>query len=478
MDKKTVFTMYAGQHTIGGVIFTVTYGKDRVLMEFGSAYDPATAVFDAIVEPRDRNWIRDKLKVGILPKIDGIYRREDLGDFPLVSAEETDLNTAVFITHLHLDHMALMGTLSPEIPVYMHHNAQIIERALEATGCGIETLDREYRDITPFEPISVGEIKVLPILCRDTSYYDFAFLITTPDGTIHWTGDVILHSKQADKTIKQMELLKEKDIDVMLCDCTAFMDSVLKLMVPDLDEKKIMPNPAIPENMLSEEKYHEGLFESLKELKGLCVFNYYQREMDMAQDLMRWAEKLGRKCVFEPDAAYIVYKFFGVEPYVYIPDSPSVHREEGAPWRRELAEHSTVVSHEDICAEPSKYMLQNSYPHIMELFDLPNEGAGYIHADGIPIGAFDPAYANMRKIVDKAAFKYVTFFCENYFGHGYPQMVKYFVDEINPRVLIPCHSYNPERLLPKDGIQLIPESYKEYILENHVFSPRDQGGEK
>lgn len=44
MDKKTVFTMYAGQHTIGGVIFTVTYGKDRVLMEFGSAYDPATAV--------------------------------------------------------------------------------------------------------------------------------------------------------------------------------------------------------------------------------------------------------------------------------------------------------------------------------------------------------------------------------------------------------------------------------------------------
>lgn len=413
-----------------------------------------------------------------MPKIDGIYRREDLGDFPLVSAEETDLNTAVFITHLHLDHMALMGTLSPEIPVYMHHNAQIIERALEATGCGIETLDREYRDITPFEPISVGEIKVLPILCRDTSYYDFAFLITTPDGTIHWTGDVILHSKQADKTIKQMELLKEKDIDVMLCDCTAFMDSVLKLMVPDLDEKKIMPNPAIPENMLSEEEYHEGLFESLKELKGLCVFNYYQREMDMAQDLMRWAEKLGRKCVFEPDAAYIVYKFFGVEPYVYIPDSPSVHREEGAPWRRELAEHSTVVSHEDICAEPSKYMLQNSYPHIMELFDLPNEGAGYIHADGIPIGAFDPAYANMRKIVDKAAFKYVTFFCENYFGHGYPQMVKYFVDEINPRVLIPCHSYNPERLLPKDGIQLIPESYKEYILENHVFSPRDQGGEK
>ena len=112
MDKKTVFTMYAGQHTIGGVIFTVSYGRDMVLMEFGSAYDPATAVFDGIVEPRDKNWIQDKLKVGLLPRIDGIYRREDLGDYPLESAEETDMNTAVFITHLHLDHMALMGMLS------------------------------------------------------------------------------------------------------------------------------------------------------------------------------------------------------------------------------------------------------------------------------------------------------------------------------------------------------------------------------
>ena len=289
MDKKTVFTMYAGQHTIGGVIFTVSYGRDMVLMEFGSAYDPATAVFDGIVEPRDKNWIQDKLKVGLLPRIDGIYRREDLGDYPLESAEETDMNTAVFITHLHLDHMALMGMLSPEIPVYMHHNAQIIEQALEVTGCGIETLEREYRDITPFEAIRVGEIEVLPILCRDTSYYDFAFLITTPDGTIHWTGDVILHSIQAEKTIKQMELLRERKIDVMLCDCTAFMDSVLKLMVPDLDEKKILPDPKLPENMLSEEEYLEGLFRSIAELKGLCVFNYYQREMDVAQDFLRWS---------------------------------------------------------------------------------------------------------------------------------------------------------------------------------------------
>lgn len=110
MEKKsTKFQMYSGLRTIGGVNASVSYGRDRVIFEFGSAYDPATAVFDGKIEPRRKNWVQDQLRVGLLPRIDGIYRREDLGANPLVSAEESDWNTAVFITHLHLDHMALVA---------------------------------------------------------------------------------------------------------------------------------------------------------------------------------------------------------------------------------------------------------------------------------------------------------------------------------------------------------------------------------
>lgn len=470
----TKFVMYSGLRTIGGVNAAVTYGKDRVIFEFGSAYDPSTAVFDGKVEPRRKNWVRDKLTVGLLPRIDGIYRREDLGDMELVSAEESDMNTAVFITHLHLDHMALMGTIAPEVPVYLHRNAQIIERALEETGRGVETLARDYCDITPFEPVHVGAIEVLPILCRDTSYYDFAFLITTPDGTIHWTGDLCLHGTQADKTIRQMELLRERGVDVLLCDSTSFMDNVLSLMVPSLDANDILPNPAIPQGMLSEREYYESLFARLKDLPGLCVFNYYQREMDDAAQFLAWAKETGRVCAFEPDAAYIVYKFFGIEPSVYIPDSPRYEEMHSVPWMRELLNHCTVVTLEEICKNPRGYMVQNSYEHSMELFSLPNEQGVYLHADGLPIGSFDPAYGNLRRIIDKTGFAYMTCFCENYFGHGYPQQVKYFVDTVNPKVLIPCHSYNPERLLPKDGVQLLPQMYREYTLKNHVFSPLDE----
>ena len=125
-NRQTEFVMYSGLHTIGGVNMAITYGNDRVIFECGLAYDPATDVFDGTVRPRDKNWVRDKLRLGILPRIEGIYRRQDLGDDPLESAEESQLNTAVFITHLHLDHMAFMGMIAPQVPVYLHHNAQCI----------------------------------------------------------------------------------------------------------------------------------------------------------------------------------------------------------------------------------------------------------------------------------------------------------------------------------------------------------------
>ncbi|MEA5050564.1 MAG: hypothetical protein VB021_03725 [Oscillospiraceae bacterium] len=465
-DRHTELTVYAGTHTIGGVVFSVTYGRDRVIMEMGAAYDPAKDVFDGVVEPRRINRFADKLRLGSLPKIDGLFSRQDLaGCGDVVPYEDSDWNTAVFITHLHLDHMAHIGAVAPQIPVYMHRSAQCIERALETTGEGVDTNGRAYTDLIPDEWISVGDIRVLPVLTGDTGYRDFAFMIRTPDGgLIHWTGDLTLHGECRELTLRQLGLLERERPDVLLCDCTSFMDSVLGLMYDTRDPRAVLPDPALPAGMLSTAAYYDALFEKIAAVEGLCVFNYYQREMDDADRFMRWAQRLGRRCCFEPDAAYIVYKFFGIQPFVYIPDSARYAAGHRAAWAEELFSRAVIVPLEEIRANPSGYLVQNSYRHIMELFSLPARGGAYVHADGIPIGSFDPAYRKMRGLVDRAGFAYITFFCENYFGHGYPCQVKDFVDRADPRVLIPCHSYNPERLLPNRGAQLIPEEGAAYIL--------------
>jgi len=475
MEKtKTKFIMYSGLYTIGGVNVAIIYGKDRVIFEMGAAYDPKNNIYDGTVEKRKKNWIRDKLRLGILPAIDGLFRREDLGDYDLQSAEESQYNTAVFITHLHLDHMAHIGTVAPEIPIYMHKKAQIIERALEDVGQGVDTLPRKYRDLEPDKAIKVGEIEVYPILTNEDNYCDFAFLVTTPDGAIHWTGDLALHGKNAPQNIRQMEMLKEKNVDVLLCDCTSFMDDVMEMMYSTMDAKAILPSPDIPEGMLSDEEYEAALFEIIEAAPQLCVFNYYNREMTEAQQFVNWATAVGRKCVFQPDAAYIYYRFFNEKPNVYIPDVERFTVKDKPEWLKEILANCVLVTLDEIKANPRAYMIQNSYECILELFDLPGEKGVYVHSGGTPIGDFDPAYANMRKLVDLAGFEYTTFFKNNYFGHGYPCQVKYFVDEINPKVLIPCHSFNPERLLPKDGVQLLPELFKVYVLQDSKLVPEEE----
>ena len=103
----------------------------------------------------------------------------------------------------------------------------------------------------------------------------------------------------------------------------------------------------------------------------------------------------------------------------------------------------------------------------MELFDLPNQDASYLHSGGIPIGEFDPAYGNMKRILAMSGFTHVNFFMNNYFTHAYPPQVKFYCDEVDAKILIPTHGNNPERLLAKEGrTQFLPELRKTYVLEN------------
>lgn len=464
----TEFKIYSGIHTIGGVVFSIIYGKDRVILEMGSAYDPTSDIYDGIVLPRNRNWLTDKLRLGSLPAIDGLYAKNDLNGYEgIIAYEDSDYNTAVFITHLHLDHMSNIGTVAKDIPVYLHKKAQIIERALEDIGKGVDNNGRDYTHFEPNKYIMVGDIKVLPIICRDCGHYDFAFLVCTPDGAkIHWTGDFTLHDHDNSMTLRQIEILKDEKIDVLLCEATSLMDSVWGKMQSynKNDPSDIIPSSIPIDGYLTSSEYGKEVYKCIEKVEGLCVFNFYEREMDDVEDFLMWAEKTKRTCVFEPETAYIVYKYHQINTHVYIPDTRYIGDIENKEWFKELMANCTVVDLADIKANPRALMVQNSYPYIMELFSFPAQKAAYIHYSGIPIGEFDPAYKKMRILVDKAKFEYVNFMYTKYFGHGYPCEIKYFVNEVNPKTLIPCHSHNPERLLPKDGVQVLPELMKTYIV--------------
>ena len=468
---KTEITFYAGIHTIGGVVMSVVYGDHRVILEIGTAYQPKTDVYDNYVRPRNEGRLYDELRLGRAPRVDGIYDRVHIRDLRnLEAAEDSKLHTAVFVSHLHLDHMSCMGYLSERVDVYLSDSARCIETALETVGLGNCNLRKvPYKPMYDMEPVMVGEIKVVPFLLCRQSYQDWSFYVETPDVKLHYTGDLMMHGVYKDAVLNEMNWVAAQDPDILVCEATTFMDSTMK-MVYGTPNATVEPDVEMPEGMLDKCGLDLEMEKILRQQKGLAVLNFYQREMADVESFDKIAANCGRTLVLEPETGYVAWKFFKRPIPIFVPDDKRFlpNGELGrTEWYQELMAANPRVTREELFAAPEKYLLQNSYEYVLGLFDLPDQGAAYLHAGGIPIGAYDPKYANLMRILEHTGFTYSTFFAKNYFSHAYPCQVKYYVDSIDARVLIPSHSEEPERLLPgPNGVQFIPELGVTYTYED------------
>ena len=442
---------------------SITYGKERILLEIGTAFEPKKEIFDGFVNHRVENYLVDELKVGRVPKVEGIYSRKYLKDYDLQSSEESDLHTTIFISHLHLDHMSCMGLVDDLVDVYLSEPAQKIEYALEEVGKGVPTLRTNgYKVLDPTIEYKIGDIIVKPFLLNEQSYQDYSFYVKTPDMKLHHTGDIMSHEHYLDNVWKEMEYLKNENIDVLVMETTTLMDSVMLMMYDSVDDE-IKPQKEYPSHMLSKEKVDKLLSKQLTDKEGLCVFNYYEREMEDVLMLKEMAKDNNRILAFEQESANVIYKYFNEPVNVYLVD-----KKYEQDWYKELIKNNPVITKKEIWKQPNKYLIQNTYEHILELFDLPNKNAYYLHAGGIPIGEYDPAYQNLKRVIQLCGFKHINFFMENYFSHAYPCQLKYYCDEIQPKVLVPAHGYNPERLLPhKNSTRLLPKKDVTYILKDN-----------
>jgi len=433
---ETSFRFYSGLDTIGAVILEVKYGDDRVFFEAGTAYNPSFDMFEGPVVKRDK-LIKDYLWINEIPPIDYIYRKEDLIESKLKPACEFKGNQAFFITHLHLDHMRMMGLIDPIVPVYITKNAQIIEKALEDVGLGIDNFrDDNYFDIP--EDIDVGQIHVHKFVLNDDSYQDLSFYIETPDLKIHYTGDIFVYGKYFNNIKNEISYLNTKDIDILIPEGTTFWGD-LKPEDFDLDT---VYHTFKPLNLLTKEQLDNKLVNIIINYNGLIVFNYYEREMSDVMDFINYAKKTNRTLVFEPESAYIINKFFNYSVNVLIPDNYRKNNK----YMDFVLENNNIIKKKDIMANPNQFLVQNSYPNILELIDYRNINTLYLHHSGTPLGSFDPKYNRLLNIISKLGFDYQSksrFDDGTYFSnHATREQLLQYLDEVKCKLIIPVHSAN------------------------------------
>ncbi|MBS4204353.1 MBL fold metallo-hydrolase [Lederbergia citrea] len=461
--EQTKIRFWGGLRTIGGTIVTVEYKDSRVVFDFGLKYDPSTNFFDGQLKLRTTSIVKDYLRLGMIPKIDGLYSEQDLaGEEGVVPAELDKRETAVIISHIHLDHIGAMGTIAPEIPVYLTSDSLKLYRALDTVGEGVPG-NRNYQSCDYEQSFNVGEITITPIPVDHDTLGACAFHIQTPDGSILYSGDLRLHGKYPERIEQMIEKAKERSFDVLIMEGTT-LNSV------EVHREPLVPSKELPEDFFTEKLIPSKMVSVLEEANGIGCFNIYNRNIDRLEGILEAGKNSKRTVVFEPETAYLVSSFLPESEFaIFLSSETKEEMKNGKllEWKKALFERYETLDAVQINESPSRYFMQNSYEQTMEIFDLNVENGVYIHSNGVPLGDFDPSYQNLKNFLKRIGIDHVLVGTS---GHAIPNHLQYILDELDPDFLIPLHSFHPERLIPRRGRQVLPEYGVTYVLKNHELT--------
>jgi len=205
---KTTITFHSGILTIGGTVIEVAYKDAHIFFDFGSEYHPETPLPDEELQTLvAHRWIPE-LKNVYDPRLDYTYQGSETKEYQ---------ETAVFLSHAHLDHSKMINFLDPNIPMYTLKETKAILEVLNQKGDFLlpvpheeKSFVRELIGLEPHDVIRVGEIEVEIIPVDHDAYGAAALLIRTPDHFIAYTGDLRLHGYHPTELIETfVRLVKE-----------------------------------------------------------------------------------------------------------------------------------------------------------------------------------------------------------------------------------------------------------------------------
>lgn len=424
-------TLYGGVNEIGGNKFLLEEGERRLMLDFGTSIGARAEYFSEFLQPRNNAALRDLLRIGLLPRIDGVYR-EDLieparattdGDLPESAAKYQRRNggksflDAVLLTHAHVDHFQDLSFLDPQIPIVSNTTTWKMIQAIEALndtdvqsevteirnrlgekkGNAYPRLPREHRPIPELKTEDVSGWRVMAVPVDHSIPGACAFAIISPQGKrIFYSGDIRFHGRHNDRTKALRDTARNFGADVMLSEGTR-IDS---------------------EATDNEADVEKNVHDLTKDAPSLVVSEFAWKDTTRFDTIQRVAEVTGRTLLIDPRLAYLLHALQGhpgfpsrrmeaypnVRTYLrrkksltdvrgdydgyergYEPDLTTAKLDAAEKaGDTELVERATAhlrngVRARDIVKSPEKYILHLSFWRMNELFDLaPPKGARWI----------------------------------------------------------------------------------------------------
>lgn len=431
--SRMEFELYGGVNVIGGTKLWVRYGKDVAAFDFGASVRfsvSGAGGFDGSLRPRADREADDYRAAGIVPDRPDLYR-----------GARVPADAAFFISHLHLDHVSLLHLLHPDIPLYISPESARLLDVLERIGEGIG----EHTDIRVFsygEPVRRGELEITAYPVDHDIPGACGFIARSPAGVAAYTGDFRGHGLHPEWTEAYFEALRGVGVDALVCEGTRAGED------PDAST---LPEAEVVPAVLAAARPGRPLF-----------FNLYNRNVGRAAQLALAAAREGRTVVLTPETREILRamapeEFSAASPAVYVPMGRGPQDFPGG-WEESEGQR---VSAADIRRDPGRYAVELPYRNLCELGDMgPVAGSPYAHADGPPLGRFDPAYANLQNWLRRFGLEYRP---ARSSGHASPDFLAACVERADPAVLYATHTLHPEQMpAPPSGVLVVPKLSRTY----------------
>jgi len=392
------------------------------------AFTPATNFFDGRVQTRPDRLLPDLLALGLAPALPRLYApaalmaNVGLGPGP-------DERTAVFVSHLHLDHISLLQFVAEEIPIYMSEESARLVPLLEAAGLG-SGLQRRLQSLPAGGTVALGELRVTLMPVDHDVPGAAGFLIDTPEGTLAYSGDLRTHGYRAGSTEAFVAAAAARHPRALVMETTRMGEE----SVPTLTESGVI----------------EEMVRAVSECSGVAMVVPYPRNIERLECLPEVASRSGRQLLLEPAFARLMGSrlpadvgFFGI-----------------ATQGRE------AVAPEAIRADPRAYLLQLSYPQLASLIDLkPPSGSILVHSDGEPLGPFDPAFTNLQRWLERFGIEHRIIRAS---GHASPAELVRLAAVMGAEVIFPLHGFRPDLLILPGARQVLPAPNVPYRLDGSV----------